>query len=130
MSVMEPEVIAGSVAEATNSGMSALSMFFVLLLPAIVLYYIYFRIANKHMIEVAEKIPGPPAYPIIGNALEFLGSPDGKENIFNKNNTHVRLYARARARLCACMRSWPIRFKIDDRLGINFFYRRTFYSDI
>lgn len=28
------------------------------------------------MLELAEKIAGPPGYPVIGNALEFLGSSD------------------------------------------------------
>lgn len=82
MSVMESEVITGSVAKAPVSELSTLSMFFILLMPALILYYIYYHIVNKRMIQLAEKIPGPPSYPIIGNALEFLGSPDGKKIFF------------------------------------------------
>ena len=76
MSAAGPEVVAGSVAAATASGFSATSVFFTLLVPALVLYFIYFRISRRHMLELAEKIPGPKGLPIIGNTLELLGSSD------------------------------------------------------
>lgn len=76
MSAAGPEVVAGSVAAATASGFSATTVFFTLLVPAIVLYYIYFRISRRHMIELAEKIPGPTGLPLLGNALELIGSSD------------------------------------------------------
>ncbi|KAJ8675938.1 hypothetical protein QAD02_011724 [Eretmocerus hayati] len=76
MSAAGPEVVAGSVAAASASGFSATSVFFTLLVPALVLYYIYFRISRRHMIELSEKIPGPTGLPILGNALEFIGSSD------------------------------------------------------
>ncbi|XP_058798639.1 uncharacterized protein LOC131668464 [Phymastichus coffea] len=55
---------------------SATSVFFTLLVPALVLYYIYFRVSRAHMLELAEKIPGPKGLPLLGNALELLGSSD------------------------------------------------------
>jgi cytochrome P450 family 4 len=73
MSAAGPEVIAGSAA-----AMSASSVFFTLLVPALVLYYVYFRISRRHMIELAEHIPGPKGLPLIGNAHEFMGSPDSE----------------------------------------------------
>lgn len=30
------------------------------------------------MLKLAESLPGPPALPIIGNALDLLGSSDSK----------------------------------------------------
>nr|WCC58131.1 cytochrome P450 [Pharsalia antennata] len=72
----------------TSSGavLSATSIFYFLLLPALALWYAYWKISRKHMNELAEKIPGPKALPIIGNALEFLGSsPDIFKNIYNKS---------------------------------------------
>jgi cytochrome P450 family 4 len=76
MSAVGPEVVAGSVAAASASGFSATTVFFTLLVPALVLYYIYFRISRRHMIELAEKIPGPTGLPLIGNAHELIGSSD------------------------------------------------------
>ncbi|XP_060532305.1 cytochrome P450 4g15 [Cylas formicarius] len=60
---------------------SATSVFYFLLIPAIALYYIYWTISRRHMVELANKIPGPAGLPIIGNALEFVGSP---HDIFKK----------------------------------------------
>ncbi|EGI61202.1 PREDICTED: cytochrome P450 4g15 [Acromyrmex echinatior] len=75
MSAAEPEMIAGSAA-AASYGLSSSAIFLSLLIPALILYYIYFRISHRHMIELAEKLPGPEGLPLIGNALMFLGSSD------------------------------------------------------
>ena len=78
MSTAGPQIVAASTAAASASGFSATTVFLSLFIPAVVLYFIYFRLSRRHLLELAEKIPGPPALPIIGNALEFLGSSDGK----------------------------------------------------
>lgn len=82
MSAAGPEVIAGSVAATAATGMSASSVFLALLVPAIVLFFVYYRISRRHMLELAAKLPGPEGYPIIGNALEFMGSSDSKSLCF------------------------------------------------
>ena len=82
MSAAGPEVVAGSVAAATATGLSATTVFFSLLVPALVLFIIYFRVSRRHMLELAEKIPGPEGLPLIGNALEFLGSADSEFKIY------------------------------------------------
>jgi len=74
----EPEIINGSAAAVTSAGLSASTVFLSLLIPALVLYYIYFKVSRRHMIELAERIPGPDGLPIVGNALMFLGSSDSK----------------------------------------------------
>lgn len=51
------------------------SMFITLLIPATILFYIYWRISRKRMVELAAKIPGPKGLPIIGNLLDFIGTP-------------------------------------------------------
>ncbi|XP_012265026.2 cytochrome P450 4g15 [Athalia rosae] len=76
MSAAGPEVVAGTVAAATASGISATSVFFALLIPAIILYYVYFRVSRRHMLELAAKIPGPAGLPLVGSALDFMGSSD------------------------------------------------------
>ncbi|XP_017888706.1 cytochrome P450 4g15 [Ceratina calcarata] len=78
MSTAGPELVAGSMAAtaATTAGLSATTVFLSLFIPALILYAIYFRISRRHMYELAEKIPGPPALPILGNALDFIGSSD------------------------------------------------------
>uniref|UniRef100_A0AAT9UTD0 Cytochrome P450 4G219 n=2 Tax=Maconellicoccus hirsutus TaxID=177089 RepID=A0AAT9UTD0_MACHI len=54
---------------------SSTSTFFYLLIPAITLWYIYFRISRKRLYELMSKIDGPPGLPLVGNALEFIGDP-------------------------------------------------------
>lgn len=61
-----------------NVYISPSNVFFVLLIPIFVLSYIYWKLSRKHMIELAEKLPGPGGYPIIGNALDYVGSNVGK----------------------------------------------------
>ncbi|KAG7207959.1 hypothetical protein KM043_009543 [Ampulex compressa] len=92
MSTAGPEVLAESAAAAAATGLSATAVFFSLLIPALVLYFIYFRISRRHMIELAEKIPGPRGYPLIGNAHEFLGSSDAIfRNIYDKSFEYDQL---------------------------------------
>lgn len=86
MSTAEPEMI--TAAAAATTGLSATTVFLSLLIPALVLYYIYFRISHRHMIELAEKLPGPEGLPLIGNALMFTGSADSKFLQYN-NGEHI-----------------------------------------
>lgn len=79
----ESEKIAGSAAATASTGLSASTVFLSLLVPALVLYYIYFKISRRHMIELAEKIPGPEGLPLIGNMLMLLGNSDSKAIIYN-----------------------------------------------
>lgn len=65
---------------------SATSVFYFLLVPAIALYALYWRLSRNHMLKLAEKIPGPPGYPIIGNALELIGnSHDIFKNVYKRS---------------------------------------------
>jgi len=74
------------VAAESGSIISATNLFFYLLAPAVLLWYAYWRIANRHLIELANKIPGPDGYPFIGNALEFMGkAPAIFKNFYQKS---------------------------------------------
>lgn len=96
MSAAGPELVAGSMAAATTAGFSATTVFLSLLVPAVILYLIYFRLSRRHMYELAEKIPGPPALPLVGNALEFIGGSDTIfQNVYQKSfeyNEVIRLW--------------------------------------
>lgn len=78
MSAAGPEVVAGTVAASAATGLSASSVFMALLVPALVLWFVYYRISRRHLYELAEKLPGPAGYPLVGNALELLGSSDSQ----------------------------------------------------
>lgn len=67
-------VVSPSASEVHTDIASPFNVFLSLLLPAILLYYVYWRLSRRSMLKLAEKIPGPPGLPIIGNALDFLGS--------------------------------------------------------
>jgi cytochrome P450 family 4 len=58
--------------------LTASNLFYFLLVPAAILWYAYWRISKRHMLELAAKIPGPPGLPILGNALELIGKPHRK----------------------------------------------------
>lgn len=57
---------------------AATNLFYVLLVPALILWYAYWRMSRRHMYELAEKLNGPPGLPLLGNALEFTGGSHGK----------------------------------------------------
>ncbi|CAH0759292.1 unnamed protein product [Diatraea saccharalis] len=70
-----------------SSTWTATNMFYMLLVPAVVLWYAYWKISRRHMYELAAKLNGPPGLPLIGNALDFTGgSADIFRNIVSKSN--------------------------------------------
>lgn len=81
---MEPsvETIGADTSAPSSSSVILLS----LLIPALALWYIYFRISRARLYELANKIPGPEGYPFIGNSLVFLGTPHGMIMFFSYNN--------------------------------------------
>lgn len=44
--------------------------------PLAVGYFFYWRYKRSRLYELAEKIPGPEGYPLIGNAHHYLGKPE------------------------------------------------------
>ena len=66
--------------------LSPTTVFLSLLLPAVTLWYVYWRLSRQHLYELAERIPGPKGYPLIGNALEMIGSPyEIFNNVYQKS---------------------------------------------
>ncbi|KAJ8727072.1 hypothetical protein PYW08_015469 [Mythimna loreyi] len=69
-----------------SSTWAATNLFYVLLVPALILWYAYWRMSRRHMYELAAKLHGPPGLPLLGNALEFTGgSHDIFRNIIEKS---------------------------------------------
>lgn len=66
-----------------SSTLSATNVFYFLLVPAVLIWYIYWKVSRRNLIELSEKIPGPNGLPLLGNALEFIGSSPGKEFIYH-----------------------------------------------
>lgn len=66
--------VATPVVGSTPGIASASNLFYFLLVPALVLWYAYWKISRRHLEELAAKIPGPDGLPLLGNALEFTGT--------------------------------------------------------
>lgn len=69
--------------ESIQSAFSATGMLMTLLVPVMLLYYLYYRKQRSRLYELADRIQGPPGYPFIGNALEFIGGADSKNAFSN-----------------------------------------------
>jgi hypothetical protein len=59
---------------------SASNTFYYLLIPALALALVYWKLQRRRFVELAEKLPGPNGFPVIGNALDFLGNSLRKFN--------------------------------------------------
>lgn len=60
----------------------------------IVFLYIRNNKKNKHVYECAKKFPGPRAYPIVGNSLDFATNSAGKctSHIYRKKQELIVNY--------------------------------------
>jgi len=50
------------------------AVFYSLLIPAAILWFVYWRLSRRRLYALAEKLPGPPGLPLLGNALDLTGS--------------------------------------------------------
>lgn len=73
----------------------SLTIFISLLVPALVLWYVYWRLSRRRLYELAEKLPGPKGLPLIGNALDLTGTSHSecrkKFHLTGSVNFQVRL---------------------------------------
>lgn len=56
----------------------------------IVVLWCHYKWNRRHFEKLASKMTGPPAYPIIGAGLEFVGTPQRKAND-SKNNAERKI---------------------------------------
>nr|XP_018909838.1 PREDICTED: cytochrome P450 4g15-like isoform X1 [Bemisia tabaci]UZM07729.1 CYP4G16A [Bemisia tabaci] len=68
-------------ADMAKTSLSSSSLFsnpdalFYLLIPTIILWFVYFRMSRKRLYELAAQIQGPEGYPLAGSIHEFVGDP-------------------------------------------------------
>ncbi|KAG5674660.1 hypothetical protein PVAND_004613 [Polypedilum vanderplanki] len=58
----------------SQTQVSSTTIFISLLLPALLLWYVYWKLSRRHLYKLAEKLPGPKGLPFIGNALDLTGT--------------------------------------------------------
>jgi hypothetical protein len=61
-----------------ESSAQATLTFFYLLIPALILYFVYWKLQRRRFDQLVDKIPGPEGLPIIGIGMLALGSCAGK----------------------------------------------------
>lgn len=87
--VIPPELgAAGGVHHSANV-INATSLFYFLLAPALLLWFIYWKLSRRHLVELGNKLPGPKPLPVIGNLMTVLGSPHSKNHALPLSHSHI-----------------------------------------
>lgn len=66
--------MAGTISADIPNSLASTAIFYSLLFPAILLWFVYWKLSRRRLYQLAAKIPGPDGYPFIGNALELTGT--------------------------------------------------------
>jgi len=51
-----------------------------IIIAVLMVIWCYYKWKNRHFEKLAARMPGPPAYPIIGTGYQFIGSSERNEN--------------------------------------------------
>lgn len=86
--------MAGTVAADFPQSTSSSAVFYSLLIPAALLWFVYWRLSRRRLYELAEKLPGPKGLPFIGNALDLTGTSHSKWSLMNTNQQQLNPCAR------------------------------------
>ena len=81
---------------------SVTEVLFATMLASLACFIIVYKWKRRKLEKLAEQFPGPPALPIIGNALEFLGSPEGKSEKNRLKKLKILSVTECRNHLKAC----------------------------
>lgn len=68
----------GTVSADFPQSTTSTAVFYSLLIPAAILWFVYWRLSRRRLYELADKLPGPQGLPLIGNALDLTGSSHSK----------------------------------------------------
>lgn len=66
--------MAGTVSADFPQSTASTAVFYSLLIPAALLWFVYWRLSRRRLYELADKLPGPQGLPLIGNALDLTGT--------------------------------------------------------
>jgi cytochrome P450 family 4 len=80
---------ATAAAAAAESSAPAILTFFYLLIPALILCFVYWKLQRRRFKILADKIPGPEEFPIIGHGWLALGSCAGKFHLRGFKNVEI-----------------------------------------
>ncbi|KAI8442014.1 hypothetical protein MSG28_005664 [Choristoneura fumiferana] len=62
----------------------------------LLVYWLHWRWRNRRLLELAARVPGPPALPVLGNALLFMASPNDQlkllEEVLNRYGQYVKFW--------------------------------------
>lgn len=79
--------MAGTVSADFPQSATSTGVFYSLLIPAAILWFVYWRLSRRHLYQLAEKLPGPKGFPLIGNALDLTGTSHSEFQIsFRKHS--------------------------------------------
>ncbi|CAH0713648.1 unnamed protein product, partial [Brenthis ino] len=80
-----------------------LSNLIFVLLP-ILLYWVYWRYTRRRLLQLASLVPGPPALPVLGNALLFIAQPEEQLNkiaaLLNTYGQYVKFWLGPDLNIC------------------------------
>lgn len=74
--------MAGTVSADIPTSLASSAIFYSLFFPALILWFVYWKLSRRRLYKLAGELPGPEGYPIIGNALELVGTPHCKSTHF------------------------------------------------
>lgn len=61
-----------------STSLTVSNIIFYVFVTTLVAYAVNFKRKRQRLEYLASKIPGPPALPIVGNGLAFIGNPEGE----------------------------------------------------
>lgn len=81
--------MAGTVTADFPPSSASTAVFYSLLFPAAILWFVYWRLSRRRLYQLAAKLPGPKGYPLIGNALDLTGTSHSKRSLHQHKRQNI-----------------------------------------